>query len=214
MQFRSVNTSKPLYRAVLAYRGQKYKLLNFMIGKDNSFYVHLYRQAGEPWRTSDNPVTKGTVLDLAQFEANSFDMHKVSYHPSGFHHVTDPNGKRLNDKQSTPPFDQLPMPYNFLAVSPALPSILVPYSANRKSWDLTISLTDDAKPFLVQFSIWKTDTPFASDPQPDTDIAYCFSQPGLQFGLLIFLRSILPPPEGVAPNWPPFTFWLRRVSVQ
>ncbi|MBL0011025.1 MAG: hypothetical protein IPP22_08610 [Nitrosomonas sp.] len=72
-------------------------------GKDGSIYIHINRESGKPWITpSISPHEMGMKLDFKNTETPEFEPHKISFHPSGYIHITNKNGCRYRDGMRGP----------------------------------------------------------------------------------------------------------------
>jgi hypothetical protein len=102
-------------RVIIRFRGTDHKFFTLLAGKDNSFYIHPYRPEGQRWRLPGGGSQRGKSgklsLDFMKFVEPSLEMNKLTLHPSGFIHVTDPNGRRYREGTCGPSFMEMPLPY-------------------------------------------------------------------------------------------------------
>jgi hypothetical protein len=127
--------AKPLpVRVVLESKGAKRKFFKLFADRDNSIYIRPDRPPGQPWRIPGGPEqdAQGRIhLDFQNFKSPSFDLNKISYHKSGYIHLTDRSGKRYRDGTRGPAFSEMELPYDLCILVPCNPDLLPPHTKNR-----------------------------------------------------------------------------------
>ena len=183
------------------------KFLNILVGKDGSIYVHMYRPSGTPWMAPppalvNIPAGVRQRLDFDHFTPSPFQYNKVSFHPSGYIHLTDTAGKRLRDGVRGPSFRDLKLPHDFGTFVPCEPTRLPQHTPGRYL-DLVFDLPAPVQPLYVTLSLVDPDAP------PPSALASIFEKPVLvrfkQHRLLVavslwLVRAMDPTPV----PWPPF----------
>ena len=180
-------------RIVLQFKGTGRKLCTLHVGHDNSFYIHSYRPPGEPWRIPGGGGEKddaGRVrLDLKDFISPPFNLHKLSYHQSGFIHLTNTKGERHRDGTRGPTFSEMKLPYDFCVLVPCDPALLPVHSAHR-SLVTRIYLPDEIGPFYVTLAIIDSIAPPPPSQRPLIMQPVNFVFEGCAFGIALTMWPV------------------------
>lgn len=203
-------------RIVLGYQGIVRKFLTLFIGRDNSFYFHPYRSPGEPWwqpPTAPSNREDGCLhLHFPSFTPSGFNLHKVSFHPSGYIHLTDKAGHRRRDGVRGPAFSELTLPYDFAVFVPCDPARL-PEHTQRRGFVAEITLPGDVHPFHITFSIVDAATPPPAGPGPYFPQPLSFVFPGKTLGVALTMWPVRGAKGYEQPEWPPFPFFILRTGA-
>lgn len=81
------------------WKGEVYDLLSVYTGKDETVYVTTYDKHGKVGNTrlpTRGERSMGATVDLTKIKTYVFEQNKVSFHPSGYIHMTDKKGGRLH----------------------------------------------------------------------------------------------------------------------
>ncbi len=192
------------------------KFLNILVGKDGSLYIHMYRPIGTPWMAPPSalvevPAGLAVPIHFDQFSPSPFKYNKVTFHPTGYIHLTDTAGKRLRDGVRGPAFRDMRLPYDLASFAPCEPTRL-PALTPGHYVDLIFALPAPIVPFYVTLSLVD---PSASPPHAESSI---YGQPQYlsfpHFHLLIAVtvwtvKSLDPTPV----PWPPFPFHALRTAA-
>ncbi|GMU65831.1 MAG: hypothetical protein AMXMBFR36_21050 [Acidobacteriota bacterium] len=200
---------------VLGFRGELRKFITVFIGRDNSFYFHPYRPPGAPWfepPSAAEPEGEGIRIQFPHFAASKFNLHKVSFHPSGVIHLTDTEGQKRKKGTQGPSFDTLELPYDCAVFIPCDPALL-PRHTPRKGFKAQIDLPDDVRPFHVTFSIFDSASPIAASAGPYIPHPLNFVFPGQRLGLAVTMWPVQSPMVEEPVAWPPFPFFLLRIAA-
>jgi hypothetical protein len=203
-------------RIVLDFRGTGRKLCTLHVGADNSFYIHSYRPSGTPWcvpgGTGQTDASGRIQLDFKKFISPPFSLHKISYHPSGFIHLTNTEGKRYRDGVRGPAFSEMKLPYDFCIIAPCDPGLL-PGHARERGFVVRIALTDDIAPFYVTLTIIDAGAPPppAQGPLIVQPVNVIF--PACALGIALTMWPVKGATEEAVPVWPPFPFFLYRLAA-
>lgn len=184
------------------------KFFTVFAGKDNSFYVHLSRPAGQPWRYPglSAPNSDGMArLDFKNFVEPAFDLSKVSLHPSGFIHSTDPYGKRYTDGLRGRPFSEMTLPTEICAMYPCHPSAL-PLFDQYGGNTIRILIPEETGPFGGVLSIIETAAP--ETVSGSTNLLFA----GFRFSLRLTPRPVTEMIANNPPPWPPFPFFFLNTT--
>ena len=202
-------------RIVLGYQGIVRKFLSLFIGRDNSFYFHPYRPPGELWwqpPPHSERVGEHLRLHFPLFTPSAFNLHKVSFHPSGYIHLTDKSGNRRRDGVRGPAFSELTLPYDFAVFVPCDPKRL-PEHRHRRGFVAEIALPEDVRPFYVTFSIVNAANPPQAQPGPYIPHPLNFFFPGKTLGVALTMWPVRGANGYERSEWPTFPFFLLRTSA-
>jgi hypothetical protein len=189
------------------------KFLNLLVGRDGSVYVHMYRPIGAPWMAPpptliDIPAGQSRPIEFDRFTPSSFNHNKVTFHPSGFIHLTDTAGKRLRDGVRGPAFKDMVLPYDLAAFVPCEPSRLPPVTSGHYV-DLIFELPEPVTPLRVTISLVDP-----SAPPPNAEQSIYGKPEVLQFPHFHLLLAVaLWTVQSLDPTpvpWPPFPFHFLR----
>jgi hypothetical protein len=203
-------------RIVLQANGATTKFLNLFVGKDESLYIHMYRPTGQPWMAPpaslvNIPGGKLQPIEFGRFTPSDFQHNKVTFHPSGYIHLTDTAGKRLRDGVRGPRFSDIALPYDFATFAPCEPALLPPITKGRYL-DLVFDLLTPIQPLYVTLSMVDPEAPSPSAP------ASIFGEPSLvsfqhsRF-LIAFTFWNVKAMDPTPVPWPPFPFHLLRITA-
>lgn len=200
----------PTLRFIFQHRGTLRKFASVYVGRDNSFYVRLNRPSGQPWRvphSAQSPTVAGNLaLDFDQYLQPSFDLNKISLHPSGFMSMTDTSGKRFRDGIRAPRFSEMVLPFDICLLVPCAPSEMPLWEKDR-SFPIRLDLPDQIEPFYTVLSVISAASPPEPKPGPLLEqhpVNFLFE--GHQFG---FALSVWPVVHELSETveWPPFPFF-------
>lgn len=197
------------FRVVLTHEGQSRKFFTLFQGKDGSIYIHPYRLAGQPWRVpgGDDPEGQGARLDFANFREPGFELHKITFHPSGVIHLTNKNGGRFRDGTRGPAFDDMTSPYTLCILAPPeLPRL--PGAGNDKGMVVDLVLPDEIGAFYVTLSLARGHA--AVQPGAFLTLILPLNE---ERRLIIAARSVGLTAGATKANWPPFPFFLLRTAA-
>ena len=197
------------FRVQLKMEDRILSFLTIFPGRDNSLYFHPARPTGAPWITPRvEDVDGNRHLHFSNPCIREFELNKISFHPSGYIHLTDRNGRRFRDGVRRTEFARADLPHSLASFVPCDPRTLPPASA-KPGLNLVINLQDGTRPFYLSFSLCRE-----SNVQPAVKGAYiphpvfCFF-PDLEFGVGMTMWPVGSKDEEM-PTWPPFPFFLLR----
>jgi hypothetical protein len=204
-------------RVLFEYRGVVTKFLSFWMHRDNSIFIHTYRPEGTPWHTQPVPTPPSQPgeplrIHFPSFLPAKFQFNKISFHRSGFIHLTDTSGQRYRDGIRGPAFETIQLPYDFAAFISGDPSRLPAFSRG-KYWDLRVGLPDDMLPFHINLSLIDAVLPPPSGPGPIIPHPINFIFHGRPIGVAVTMWKVKGSPTYPTPDWPPFPFHLLRVAA-
>lgn len=196
------------FRVVLTSGGKSRKFFSLFQGKDGSIYIHPYRLAGEPWRVpgGDDPVGERTRLDFANFSEPGFELHKISFHPSGYIHLTNKNGERFRDGTKGPAFEDMNSPYLLCLLAPPELNRL-PSAGNEKGMVVDLVLPEGIGPFFVTLALAREEV--GSSGGGHLTLVLPLNEGGR---LIIAVRPVGLAAGATTANWPPFPFFLLRTG--
>jgi len=206
-------------RVVLVYKGVKTKFFSLFPGKDNSFYIHLYRPPGQPWRIPGGDPSKAgdgrsiIPLDFANFSEPHFDLHKVTFHRSGYIHLTDKERRRYRDGVRGPAFGDIALPYDLCLLVPCKPQML-PMHEGQRGLVFEIGLHDEIGPFWVCLTLIDALSPLPATQGPLIRQPVNFLFPGCDKGIALTMWPVLDEvTRKQLPDWPPFPFFVLRIGA-
>jgi len=166
-----------------------------------------------PWKTpllTNDP--QGTKIDFGNHKTQEFELHKISFHPSGFIHLTNKNGERYRDGTRGPTFEEMDSPYLLCIIAPCKLEEMPVYKKDRKCMLVNLVLPDNITPFVMTLALAKED--IAPSGPDKSQITPRFILP-LRSGykLTFLLRTVLPKDENTQINWPPFPFFMMRTKA-
>ncbi len=200
------------FRVILSQNGVSRKFFTLFQGKDGSLYIHPNRKSGKPWKTPKLESRDATLmLDFEAAEEKSFDLHKISFHPSGFIHMTNKRGERLRDGTRGPSFEEMDDLYLLCIIAPSRLEEMPIFSGDPKSMVVDFVVPDEVPPFFMTLALLKGEAP-EGEPD-DTQITPRFVLP-LQSGykLTFLLRKVRHRDKETPATWPPFPFFLLRTA--
>lgn len=200
------------FRVVLTNKGVTRKFFTFFEGKDGSLYFHPNRESNKPWKVPllmDNPL--GMKINWGNQKAQEFELHKISFHPSGFIHLSNKNGERYRNGTRGPTFEEMDSIYLLCIIAPCKLEKMPVFKKDRKCMLVNLVLRDNITPFVMTLALAKEH--IYSSGQDPTQITPRFILP-LQSGykLTFLLRSVLPTDKYLQVNWPPFPFFMLRTA--
>jgi len=150
-------------------------------------------------------------LDFVNYRQPEFELHKLTFHPTGFIHLTNETGRRYRDGTRGPAFSQMVCPYDFCALAPCHQEQLPELTENRGAL-VNLALPDEVDPFYATLSfIDPLETaPRASGPQVAPLIVVPIGSP---WNLAISMRAVVDIARSEAPAWPPFPFFVLRTAA-
>jgi len=152
------------------------------------------------------------TLHLDTFRPNEFNFSKISFHPTGYIHLTDERGKRYRDGLRGPAFDAMSLPYDLALFVPCKPDLL-PSFTKGKYFDLDIELPDDCPPLYFTFSLFNAAQPIATEPGPIIPHPLCFAFPDHPIAVAMTVWPVVRAPEAPIPEWPQAPFHLYRTGA-
>lgn len=201
------------FRVVLVHRGRARKFFTLFQGRDGSLYVDLYRPEGQPWRVPGTGLgaSNEMLLDFANYSEPGFELHKISFHPSGYIHLSDTRGQRFKDGRRGPAFTEVPSPHDLCALVP--PSLeQLPAAGNERGMVVDLVLPDDVGPFYTTLSLVAGEIVAPDDR--GTLLRPVFGLPVNSGHKLAFVsRLVRNREDGTPANWPPFPFFLIRSAA-
>lgn len=201
------------FRLTLAHRGTERKFFSLFQGRDGSLYIHLYRPTGQPWRIpgrGPGDFEDSQRLDFTNYTEPGFALHKISFHRSGYIHLSDPQGRRFKDGTRGPDFEAMPSPYDLCALVPPRLDAL-PISDGAKAMTAQLILQDDVSPFYTTLSLVKGEV--VNPGHPDTISPLLVLPLASGYSLAILTRLVRNRSPDVAVSWPPFPFFLLRTAA-
>lgn len=187
--------------------------LTIFVGRDNSVYIHPSRPTGQPWTAPGiTPQAEGLRLGFASPNYQTFALHKLSFHPSGFIHLTDSASQRYRSGIRGPKFEEITLPYDVAVFVPCDPTNL-PAPSNRRGFYVDIALPENVKPFYLAFSLISDQDPPAAVQGPYIPHPMNFFFPGLPIGLALTMWPVRTEAGDPAPAWPPFPFFMFRTAA-
>ncbi len=212
---------KAVVRILFEYRGSTTKFLSFFAGQDNSFYFHPYRPMGTPWyATPQSPLSESTEsgirgihLHFPSFQPSPFTLNKLSFHASGYIHLTDLTGSRFRNGTRGPSFSEVNLPYEFAGFVPCDPLGLPVAESLARYHNMIIKLNDNVAPFHLNFMLISSkNRPLAKDgPFFKHPVSFCW--PGHDMGIGLTMWPVKPGPSFPNPQWPPFPFHIYRIAA-
>lgn len=199
----------PPFRVVLTHQGASRKFFTLFQGKDGSLYIHPYRPPGEPWRVpgGDDPIGPGTRLDFSNFREPQFELHKISFHPSGVIHLTDRAGSRFRDGVKGPSFEEMASPYMLCVLAPPDLHRLPEVDNSKKVMTTDLVLPDDIQPFYLTLSLASGEV---SAPAGALLTLVLPLEDGRK--LVMSARPVGLTAGATTAAWPPFPFFLLRTA--
>lgn len=200
------------FRVVLTHNGVSRKFFTLFQGRDGSLYIHLYRPDEQPWRIPGTGETapREMFLDFANFREPGFELHKISFHPTGYIHLTNRRGERYRDGTRGNAFAEMKSPHHLCVLVPCELKHL-PVAGNEKGLVVDLVLPDDIGPFYATLALVKGDV--SPEESRGNLLTPTFVLPLSNDGykLTIVLRAVRNR-EGGTSNWPPFPFFLLRIA--
>lgn len=182
-------------------------------GKDGSIYIHPNRGHKKPWMTpgleSNDTELK---LDFNNSNTPKFELHKISFHPSGYIHLTNKQNKRYRDGTRGPTFEEMDSLYLFCIIVPSSLDEMPIFENDKKCMLVNLVLPNNVPPFYMTLALAKEDP---GAPENDgTLIMPRFILPlNSGYKLTFVLRSVKQRDRETPANWPPFPFFLLRTAA-
>lgn len=201
------------FRIVLTNNGVPRKFFTLFQGKDGSLYIHPNREDGNPWQAPGftNDET-GMKIDFNNISTPEFELHKISFHPSGYIHLTNKYGERYREGTRGPTFEQMESPYLLCIIAPSRLDEMPVFKNDSKCMLVDIVLPDNIPPFFMTLALAKEEVGPAEDD--GTLITPRFILPlSSGYKLTFLLRAVKPRDNETPVNWPPFPFFLLRIAA-
>ena len=199
-------------RVVLTSKGVSRKFFTLLQGKDGSIYIHPNRENGEPWKTPriENDES-GLKLDFNNPNIPSFELHKISFHPSGYIHLTNKRGERYRDGTRGPTFEEMDDLYLFCIIVPSKLDEMPIFEEDKTCMLLNLVVPNNIGPFFITLALLKGQL----DPEEpdDSRIARFILPLNSGYKLTFVLRSVRQRDQNTPANWPPFPFFLLRTAA-
>lgn len=199
-------------RIVFNYKTKFYKFICFFVDKnDNSFYFHTYEEVNQNLKLISSNWQENQInhIDFKNITEFYFHKNKLSFHESGFIHITDKHGNRLKDNVIGIPFSEIETSLHILFFAPKkIDTLVVLEKINNQ--DIIIELPDDIKPFTLHFDVFrksKIDSLNCDNPNLLFNDFKIKTYENKEFGLRLYLQKVL----GDA-QWPPVSFNRLRVG--
>lgn len=201
------------FRVVLSSGNLRRKFFSLFEGKDGSLYIHANRDTNIPWKAPNlEKVGESLKLDLKNPNVYDFEPHKISFHPSGYIHITDKRGNRFKDGTRGPSFEEMEDHYLFCILAPCEIENLPPFDGKERGMLVELAFPRGVDPFFVTLALLKNGDP-VQEPE-DTNLINRFILP-LKSGLkLTFaLRRVAPMKPNERACWPEYPFFLLRTAA-
>ena len=201
------------FRVVLSQNGIRRKFFTLFQGRDGSLYIHPNRDTKKPWRIPKLENSKdGLSIDLNNYSEPNFEPHKISFHPSGYIHITNKKGERYKDGTKGPAFDEMDTLYLFGLIAPTKLDGMPIFKSDPKCMLVDLVLPNDVPPFVMSLAIAK-EHPGAAE-NDGTLITNRFVLP-LNAGryFVFLLRAVVPKSQGEDIRWPSFPLFLMRTAA-
>ena len=202
------------FRVVLTQGGVSRKFFTLLQGSDGSLYIHPNRDKSKPWKIPKlGNASDGMTIDFGKWSEPKFEPHKISFHPSGFIHVTNATGERFQDGIRGPTFEEMQPLHLLCFVAPSKLSEMPAYTKDDKKCMLVnLVLPDSVPPFVVTMALGKT------NPGPAEDdgslITNRFILPLNSGHFFVFLlRAVLPRTAGAVSSRPSFPLFVLRTGA-
>jgi hypothetical protein len=210
-----MGTRLPL-RVVLVYKGVKRKFFSLFTGRDNSFYIHLYRPHGQPWRIPGADFNKkgehGALLDFEKFSEPGFGLHKITFHKSGYIHLTDKQARRYRNGVRGPAFEDVSLPYDLCLLVPCSPEMLPAHEGGR-AFVAEVVLPNEIGPFYASLTLISTSAPSVAAQGPLIVQPVSFLFPGFDHSIALTMWPVREMVADKVPDWPPFPFFILRTGA-
>ncbi len=206
--------SKVPFRVVLTNNGVSRKFFTMFEGKDGSIYIHPNRDHKNPWMTprveSDEA---GLKLDFNNSNTPGFELHKISFHPSGYINLTNKEGERYRDGTRGPTFEEMDPLYLLCIIVPSKLDEMPVFKNDKKCMLVNLVLPNNVPPFFMTLALAKENP---SPPENDGAlITPRFILPlNSGYKLTFVLRAVKQRYREIPANWPPFPFFLLRTAAQ
>ncbi len=203
------------FRVVLSTKRKSRKFFTLFQGRDGSLYIHPYRPKGQPWRIAGSTDDKNSSvmhLDFVNFKEPAFELHKISFHPSGYIHLTNKNGQRYKEGTQGPAFNNMSLPYLFCILCPCKLDFLPVFEGDNKSMVVELILPDDVGPFYLTLTLSKGDI-VAEESQGSLLTPTIVLPLNSGYKLIFVLRSVQSRNGDEPVIWPPFPFFLCRIGA-
>lgn len=201
------------FRVVLTNNGVSRKFFTLFQGKDDSLYIHPNRESGKPWQTPrlTNDET-GMKIDFNNSNTPGFELHKISFHPSGCIHLTNKKGERYREGTRGPTFEDMESPYLLCIIAPCRLEEMPVFKDDPKCMLVNLVVPDNISPFVMTLALAKEEVgPTESDGSQITPRFILPLSSG--YKLTFLLRAVQPRDEETPANWPPFPFFLLRTAA-
>lgn len=196
-------------RIFFKHNDLSYQFLSISVGKDNSFYFHLYEEAGKflkiyPLKTLEDGRIKIEAIPIA----TDFIRHKFSFHPSGILHSTARDGTRLKDGYKGIPFDQIEKSNLVLLLYPRKITNMPLAKQKKYGHTLTIRLNQNLEPFTLNFEVFRKTKKeeLYLVPRDKYNGPFLIEWKDLNFGLRFYLQHV----EGPV-MYPDSTIVMKRI---
>jgi hypothetical protein len=201
------------FRVVLTKNGVSRKFFTLFQGKDGSLYIHPNRENLKPWQTPSlaNDET-GMKIDFNNSNIPGFELHKISFHPSGYIHLTNKNGERYREGTRGPTFEEMDSLYLLCIIAPCKLEEMPLFENDPKCMLIDLVVPDNISPFFMTLALAKEEV---GPPEDDGSlITPRFILPlNSGYKLTFLLRAVKPKDNETLVNWPPFPFFLLRTAA-
>jgi hypothetical protein len=171
------------------------------------------RDSQKPWMTPGIESDEaGLKLGFNNSNTPGFELHKISFHPSGYIHLTNKQGERYRDGTKGPAFEDMEPLYLFCIIVPCKLDEMPVFEKDKKCMLVNLVLPNNVPPFFITLALAKEDP---GSPENDgTLITPRFILP-LNSGhkLTFVLRAVKQRDRMTPANWPPFPFFLLRTAA-
>jgi hypothetical protein len=199
--------SRVPFRVTLTYQGIQRKFFTLFQGRDGSLYIHPNRDDSKPWKTpSIENFEQGIKLDFENPNVPNFEPHKISFHPSGYIHLTNKSGERLRDGIIGPKFEEMENLHLLCVLAPSLLSEMPIFKNDPRCMLVDLVIPDGIGPFVVALALLKGEMP--KEPPDQLPIARFILPLESGHKLTFALRPVKRIIESTLANWPPFPFFI------
>jgi len=202
------------FRVVLTKNGVSRKFFTLFEGKDGSLYIHPNRENGKPWQTPIlTNIETGVKIDFTNPNTPEFELHKISFHPSGYINLTNKKGERYNECMRVSTFEEMDSLYLLCLIMPCKLEEMPVFENDSKCMLVDLVIPDNISPFFMMLELTKEEVV----PPPEDNgliITPRFILPlNNGYKLTFLLRRVKPRNNETVVNWPPFPFFLLRTAA-
>lgn len=201
------------FRVVLTQGETTYKFFSLFEGKDGSIYIHPNRK-DRPWITPKlEKLNNGMKINIENSITRDFDVQKITFHRSGYIHVSNKERERLRDGIRGPSFEKIEPPYPLCVIAPSVLTEMPIFKTDKKSAVVNLQIPEKVTPFYITISF------HSEDEKPDKDLINRISAKLVLpmksgYKLSFVLRTVGLGPKGEIPPWPKAPFFLMKMGKE